>query len=96
MGDRESNEEMEDAEVILSSSSEKEKLEKLEDRELGLELVGEEESGEGKVGVVITDNVGCVCSIMNFSLVGVAERIELEIMAKSSSASSCSLDWRSS
>lgn len=83
--------ETEDAEVMLSVS-ESDNAEKVEERELGLEVAGEgtsgEESGEGKAFTGM--------SMKNFSRVGVGETMAvLEIMAKSSSASSLWSDSRS-
>ena len=83
--------EEEDAEVMLSVS-ENDNAEKVEERELGLDVAGErasgEESGEG--------NAFMGMSMKNFSRVGVGEMmVVLEIMAKSSSASSLWSDSRS-
>jgi len=83
--------EAEDAEVMLSVS-ENDIAEKVEERELGLEVAGErasgEESGEG--------NAFMGMSMKNFSRVGVGEiMVVLEIMAKISSASSFWSDSRS-
>jgi len=82
---------VEDAEVRLSVS-ENENAEKVEERELGLEVAGEmtsgEESGEGNAFMGI--------SMKNFSRVGVGEIMGvLEIMAKISSASCLWSDSRS-
>lgn len=85
------SDEVEDAEVMLSVS-EKDSVEKVEERELGLEAAGEktsgEESGEG--------NVLVGRSMKNFSRVGVGEIMAvLEIIAKISSASCLWSDSRS-
>ena len=95
---KKSKEEMEEAEVTLSSSSEKEKVEKLEERELGLELSGEElgsgdESTEGKDVIDGINDFGI--SRANCSRVGVGDMMDLEIIAKISSASSLWSDSRS-
>jgi len=70
---RKSKEEIDEAEVTLSSSSD-EKVEKVEDLELGLELLGErdsgEDSGDGKI-----DMEGI--SSANPSRVGVGDIIEV-------------------
>ena len=97
---KKSKESVEDAEVTLSSSEEKEKVEKEDKRELGLELSGEdmgsgEESGEGKEVVNLGKKVvGMSMSTMGKrSRVGVGDMIAvLEIIAKSSSSAcfSCS------
>lgn len=86
------SDEVEDAEVMLSVS-EKDNVEKVEERELGLEVAGEmtsgEESGEG--------NAFTGMSMKNLSRVGVGEIMGvLEIIAKISSASCSWSDSRSS
>ena len=91
LGELDFEEEVEDAEVMLSVS-EKDNAEKVEERELGLDVAGEmtsgEESGEGKAFTGM--------SMKNFSRVGVGEIIAvLEIMAKISSASCLWSDSRS-
>ena len=95
---KKSKDEIEEAEVTLSSSSEKEKVEKVEERELGLELSGEEmgsgdESAEGKDVMEGINGLGF--SKVNCSRVGVGDMMDLEIIAKSSSASSLWSDSRS-
>ena len=95
---KKSKEEIEEAEVTLSSSSEKEKVEKVEERELGLELSGEEmgsgdESAEGKDVIDGINDFGI--SRANCSRVGVGDMMDLEIIAKISSASSLWSDSRS-
>jgi hypothetical protein len=87
----EMSDEIGDAEVMLSVS-EKDNDEKVEERELGLEVSGErtsgEESGEGKAFMGM--------SMKNFSRVGVGEIMAvLEIMEKISSASCLWSDSRS-
>jgi hypothetical protein len=87
----EKSDEAEDAEVMLSAS-EKDNAEKVEERELGLEVAGEmtsgEESGEGKAFTGM--------SMKNLSRVGVGEIMGvLDIMAKISSASCLWSDSRS-
>ena len=94
---KKSDEEVEDAEVMLSVSKkhdeddvdDDDEIEEIEERELGLEVAGEMtsgvERGEGKAFIGM--------SMKNFSRVGVGEMMAfVEIMAKSSSASCLSSD----